>query len=50
MRKGTHKRPRCSTRSLVKRVSIRKPRRDYTQAAIATTVTGNQMLLGGADA
>jgi len=49
MRKGTHKRPRCSTRCLVKRVSIRTTRRDYTQAGITTTVTGNQMLLGGAD-
>jgi len=50
MCKVTHKRAHCSTRYLVKRASIRTTRRDYTQAAFATTVTGNQMLLGGADA
>jgi len=50
VRKGTYKRAHCSTFNTVKRASIRTTRKDYTQASFNTTVTGNQMLLGGADA
>jgi len=49
VREVTHKRAQCSS-SQFKRASIRTTRRNYTQAAFDTTVTGNQMLLGGADA
>jgi len=49
VRKGTHKRACCSTRHLIKRVSIRKTRKDYTQAGIPATVTAKRKTSGGAN-
>jgi len=47
MCKGTHKREGRSTLNTIKRVSIRTTRRNYTQAAFATTVTAISDVNGG---